>query len=213
MPLPGAALASASPSASSAAPTGLLAGLPRFGSLSPPPPPPPALYFSPGAAAAAAAVAAGRYPKPLAELPGRTPIFWPGVMQSPPWRDARLACAPREYPASRGSGGGAPGEPRRESGPAAGGAPRPGMRRDFPGPTAPPGPDVAEGVVFASLSFVFVSQVCVALSVPPSLPGNPRNPVKCRLSPEKREALSGAGGRAAAWFHRPHGDCWGRGRF
>ncbi|XP_054028632.1 homeobox protein Nkx-6.1 [Dryobates pubescens] len=96
MPLPGAALASASPSSSSAAPTGLLAGLPRFGSLSPPPPPPPALYFSPGAAAAAAAVAAGRYPKPLAELPGRTPIFWPGVMQSPPWRDARLACAPHQ---------------------------------------------------------------------------------------------------------------------
>uniref|UniRef100_A0A8C4UBF5 NK6 homeobox 1 n=1 Tax=Falco tinnunculus TaxID=100819 RepID=A0A8C4UBF5_FALTI len=96
MPLPGAALASASPSASSAAPAGLLAGLPRFGSLSPPPPPPPALYFSPGAAAAAAAVAAGRYPKPLAELPGRTPIFWPGVMQSPPWRDARLACAPHQ---------------------------------------------------------------------------------------------------------------------
>ncbi|XP_074444615.1 homeobox protein Nkx-6.1 isoform X2 [Larus michahellis] len=99
MPLPGAALASASPSASSAAaPAGLLAGLPRFGSLSPPPPPPPALYFSPGAAAAAAAVAAGRYPKPLAELPGRTPIFWPGVMQSPPWRDARLACAPHFRP-------------------------------------------------------------------------------------------------------------------
>uniref|UniRef100_A0A8C0J7H3 NK6 homeobox 1 n=2 Tax=Chelonoidis abingdonii TaxID=106734 RepID=A0A8C0J7H3_CHEAB len=60
--------------------------LPRFSSLSPPPPPP-GLYFSPSAAA----VAVGRYPKPLAELPGRTPIFWPGVMQSPPWRDARLA--------------------------------------------------------------------------------------------------------------------------
>lgn len=129
MPLPGAALASASPSASSAAPAGLLAGLPRFGSLSPPPPPPPALYFSPGAAAAAAAVAAGRYPKPLAELPGRTPIFWPGVMQSPPWRDARLACAPREYPASRGSGGSGPGEPRRAFAPGAG-----EPRRDPPGP-------------------------------------------------------------------------------
>uniref|UniRef100_A0A672IDV8 NK6 homeobox 1 n=1 Tax=Salarias fasciatus TaxID=181472 RepID=A0A672IDV8_SALFA len=49
------------------------------------PPPPPGLYFSPGAAAA---VAVARYPKPLADLPGRTPIFWPGVMQSPPWRDA-----------------------------------------------------------------------------------------------------------------------------
>nr|XP_045380936.1 homeobox protein Nkx-6.1 [Camelus bactrianus] len=34
--------------------------------------------------------------KPLAELPGRTPIFWPGVMQSPPWRDARLACTPHQ---------------------------------------------------------------------------------------------------------------------
>ncbi|RVE66264.1 hypothetical protein OJAV_G00124570 [Oryzias javanicus] len=68
------------------------AGLPRFSSLSPPPPP--GLYFSPGAAAAAVAVA--RYPKPLAELPGRTPIFWPGVMQSPHWRDARFACSPHQ---------------------------------------------------------------------------------------------------------------------
>ncbi|XP_007525089.1 homeobox protein Nkx-6.1 [Erinaceus europaeus] len=84
---------SAAPSASAApaasGPAGLLAGLPRFSSLSPPPPP--GLYFSPGAVAAV-----GRYPKPLAELPGRTPIFWPGVMQSPPWRDARLACAPHQ---------------------------------------------------------------------------------------------------------------------
>ncbi|MEJ1276763.1 NK6 homeobox 1 [Cricetulus griseus] len=45
---------------------------------------------------AAAVAAVGRYPKPLAELPGRTPIFWPGVMQSPPWRDARLACTPHQ---------------------------------------------------------------------------------------------------------------------
>ncbi|NXY77724.1 NKX61 protein, partial [Glareola pratincola] len=135
MPLPGAALASASPSASSAAPAGLLAGLPRFGSLSPPPPPPPpALYFSPGAAAAAAAVAAGRYPKPLAELPGRTPIFWPGVMQSPPWRDARLACAPREYPAARGSGRGTdPESPAGNPLPVLGRPPRPGIAA----PTAP----------------------------------------------------------------------------
>ncbi|KAK5851483.1 hypothetical protein PBY51_023031 [Eleginops maclovinus] len=45
--------------------------------------PPPGLYFSP------------RYPKPLTELPGRTPIFWPGVLQSPPhWRDARFSCSP-----------------------------------------------------------------------------------------------------------------------
>ncbi|XP_006006729.1 homeobox protein Nkx-6.1 [Latimeria chalumnae] len=75
------------PSSSSAS---ILTGLPRFSSLSPPPPP--GLYFSPSAAA----VAVARYPKPLAELPGRTPIFWPGVMQSPPWRDARLACGPHQ---------------------------------------------------------------------------------------------------------------------
>ncbi|XP_037607905.1 homeobox protein Nkx-6.1 [Sebastes umbrosus] len=53
----------------------------RFGSLSPPPPP--GLYFSPGSGAVV-----GRYPKPLTDLPGRTPIFWPGVLQSPHhWRD------------------------------------------------------------------------------------------------------------------------------
>lgn len=148
MPLPGAALASASPSASSAAPAGLLAGLPRFGSLSPPPPPPPALYFSPGAAAAAAAVAAGRYPKPLAELPGRTPIFWPGVMQSPPWRDARLACAPREYPVSRGSGRG---DPCRQSGRGAGESQRPCITARPSRPPSPPGPAAAEGAGLASL--------------------------------------------------------------
>lgn len=86
----GAAVAAAAAAASSSA--GLLSGLPRFSSLSPPPPP--GLYFSPGAAAA---VAVARYPKPLADLPGRTPIFWPGVMQSPHWRDARFACSPREF--------------------------------------------------------------------------------------------------------------------
>ncbi|XP_041053765.1 homeobox protein Nkx-6.1 [Carcharodon carcharias] len=83
--LPGGGVASA-----------LLSGIPRFNaSLSPPPP---GMYFSPSAAAAAAAAAAAvaRYPKPLAELPGRTPIFWPGVMQSPPWRDARLGCSPHQ---------------------------------------------------------------------------------------------------------------------
>ncbi|CAL8322573.1 unnamed protein product [Lota lota] len=68
---------------------GILSGLPRFSSLSPPPPPH-GLYFSPGA------VAVSRYPKPLADLPGRTPIFWPGVMQSPHWRDARFACSPHQ---------------------------------------------------------------------------------------------------------------------
>ncbi|XP_028660360.2 homeobox protein Nkx-6.1 [Erpetoichthys calabaricus] len=71
--------------------SGILSGLPRFSSLSPPPPP--GLYFSPSAAAA---VAVARYPKPLADLPGRTPIFWPGVMQSAPWRDARFACSPHQ---------------------------------------------------------------------------------------------------------------------
>ncbi|KAM9306420.1 homeobox protein Nkx-6.1 [Pholidichthys leucotaenia] len=83
------AVAAASSSSSAAA--GILSGLPRFSSLSPPPPP--GLYFSP---TAAAAVAVARYPKPLAELPGRTPIFWPGVMQSPHWRDARFACSPHQ---------------------------------------------------------------------------------------------------------------------
>ncbi|XP_068423083.1 homeobox protein Nkx-6.1 [Clinocottus analis] len=73
--------------AGASCPAGLLAALPRFSSLSPPPPP--GLYFSPGTA-----VAVARYPKPLADLPGRTPIFWPGVMQSPHWRDARFSCSP-----------------------------------------------------------------------------------------------------------------------
>lgn len=77
-------------SGAASSPAGLLSGLPRFSSLSPPPPP--GLYFSPSAAA----VAVARYPKPLAELPGRTPIFWPGVVQSPHWRDARFACSPRK---------------------------------------------------------------------------------------------------------------------
>ncbi|XP_049909842.1 homeobox protein Nkx-6.1 [Epinephelus moara] len=81
------AVAAAAAASSSA---GILSGLPRFSSLSPPPPP--GLYFSPSAAA----VAVARYPKPLADLPGRTPIFWPGVMQSPHWRDARFACSPHQ---------------------------------------------------------------------------------------------------------------------
>ena len=80
--------AAAAVAASSSA--GILSGLPRFSSLSPQPPH--GLYFSPGAAA----VAVARYPKPLTDLPGRTPIFWPGVMQSPHWRDARFACSPRK---------------------------------------------------------------------------------------------------------------------
>uniref|UniRef100_A0A3P9P9M9 NK6 homeobox 1 n=1 Tax=Poecilia reticulata TaxID=8081 RepID=A0A3P9P9M9_POERE len=77
-----------SSAAAASSSAGILSGLPRFSSLSPPPPP--GLYFSPSAAA----VAVARYPKPLADLPGRTPIFWPGVMQSPHWRDARFACSP-----------------------------------------------------------------------------------------------------------------------
>ncbi|XP_016358064.1 homeobox protein Nkx-6.1-like [Sinocyclocheilus anshuiensis] len=76
--------------AAASSPAGILTGLPRFSSLSPPPHP--GLYFSPSAAA----VAVARYPKPLTDLPGRTPIFWPGVMQSPHWRDARFACSPHQ---------------------------------------------------------------------------------------------------------------------
>ncbi|XP_077353621.1 homeobox protein Nkx-6.1 isoform X2 [Festucalex cinctus] len=94
--------------APSAASLGVLGALqqPRFGgggggggSLSPPAPaqaaPPSAgFYFSPAAAAAAAMV---RYPmKPLSELPGRTPFFWPGVVQGAHWRDARFACSPQQ---------------------------------------------------------------------------------------------------------------------
>ncbi|XP_051503943.1 homeobox protein Nkx-6.2-like [Myxocyprinus asiaticus] len=40
------------------------------------------MYFNP----------VSRYPKPLTELPGRAPIFWPGVMQGSPWRDPRVPC-------------------------------------------------------------------------------------------------------------------------
>ncbi|XP_012516133.1 PREDICTED: homeobox protein Nkx-6.2 [Propithecus coquereli] len=68
---------------------GLLGGLPRLGGLASSA----GVYFGP-----AAAVARG-YPKPLAELPGRAPIFWPGVVQGAPWRDPRLA-----GPAQAGAG-------------------------------------------------------------------------------------------------------------
>ncbi|XP_027880510.1 homeobox protein Nkx-6.1 [Xiphophorus couchianus] len=84
------AVVAAAAAAAASSSAGILSGLPRFSSLSPPPPP--GLYFSPSAAA----VAVARYPKPLADLPGRTPIFWPGVMQSPHWRDARFACSPHQ---------------------------------------------------------------------------------------------------------------------
>ncbi|KAM9326802.1 homeobox protein Nkx-6.2 [Gastrophryne carolinensis] len=63
----------------------LLSSLPRINGLATST----GMYFNPAAAAAAAV---SRYPKPLAELPGRAPIFWPGVMQSAPWRDPRLSC-------------------------------------------------------------------------------------------------------------------------
>lgn len=58
----------------------LLSGLPRINGLATSA----GMYFNPAAVS--------RYPKPLAELPGRPPIFWPGVMQGSPWRDPRLAC-------------------------------------------------------------------------------------------------------------------------
>lgn len=74
---------------------GLLGGLPRLNGLASSA----GVYFGP-----AAAVARG-YPKPLAELPGRPPIFWPGVVQGSPWRDPRLA-GPGEWRARgrRGAG-------------------------------------------------------------------------------------------------------------
>lgn len=78
---------------------GLLGGLPRLNGLASSA----GVYFGP-----AAAVARG-YPKPLAELPGRPPIFWPGVVQGSPWRDPRLA-GPGEWRAresARGAGRGA----------------------------------------------------------------------------------------------------------
>lgn len=59
----------------------LLSGFPRINGLTTTAA---GMYFSP---------AMSRYPKPLAELPGRAPIFWPGVMQGSPWRDPRLPCA------------------------------------------------------------------------------------------------------------------------
>lgn len=58
----------------------LLGGLPRINGLAASA----GVYFGPAAVS--------RYPKPLAELPGRPPIFWPGVVQGSPWRDPRLTC-------------------------------------------------------------------------------------------------------------------------
>ncbi len=57
----------------------LLSGFPRISGLTPA-----GMYFNPAAVS--------RYPKPLTELPGRAPIFWPGMMQGSPWRDPRVPC-------------------------------------------------------------------------------------------------------------------------
>ncbi|CAH2322853.1 Homeobox Nkx- [Pelobates cultripes] len=67
----------------------LLTSLPRINGLATST----GMYFNPAAVS--------RYPKPLAELPGRAPIFWPGVMQSSPWRDPRLSCPSGLYPPSK----------------------------------------------------------------------------------------------------------------
>lgn len=57
----------------------LLSGFPRINGLTHA-----GMYFNPAAVS--------RYPKPLTELPGRAPIFWPGMMQGSPWRDPRVPC-------------------------------------------------------------------------------------------------------------------------
>lgn len=58
----------------------LLSGFPRINGLATSA----GMYFNPAAVS--------RYPKPLTELPGRAPIFWPGMMQGSPWRDPRMHC-------------------------------------------------------------------------------------------------------------------------
>lgn len=70
----------------------LLGGLPRINGLAASA----GMYFNPAAVS--------RYPKPLAELPGRPPIFWPGVVQGSPWRDPRLACPGKRGGFRRGAG-------------------------------------------------------------------------------------------------------------
>lgn len=62
----------------------LLSGFPRINGLATTA----GMYFNPAAVS--------RYPKPLTELPGRAPIFWPGMMQGSPWRDPRVSC-PGEF--------------------------------------------------------------------------------------------------------------------
>lgn len=61
----------------------LLSGFPRINGLTST-----GMYFNPAAVC--------RYPKPLTELPGRAPVFWPGMMQGSPWRDPRIPC-PGEF--------------------------------------------------------------------------------------------------------------------
>lgn len=94
----------------------LLGGLPRINGLAASA----GMYFNPAAVS--------RYPKPLAELPGRPPIFWPGVVQGSPWRDPRLACPGKCGRCQRGA---RPAEPSRPAGP--GRAARPCRRGERPG--------------------------------------------------------------------------------
>ncbi|TRY89005.1 hypothetical protein DNTS_029292 [Danionella cerebrum] len=59
----------------------LLSGFPRINGLTAST----GMYFTPAAVS--------RFPKPLSELPGRAPIFWPGMMHgSAAWRDPRVPC-------------------------------------------------------------------------------------------------------------------------
>lgn len=88
------------PVAGTTAAANLLSGLPRLNGLAAA-----GMYFNPAAVS--------RYPKPLAELPGRPPIFWPGVMQGSPWRDPRLACPGKANFGARGRGGEGAKERRR----------------------------------------------------------------------------------------------------
>ena len=60
-------------------------GLPRLNTAA-------AMYFN-SPAAAAAAVSGGRFPKPLAELPGRSAVYWPGMLQgASAWRPTGKSC-------------------------------------------------------------------------------------------------------------------------
>lgn len=110
----------------------LLGGLPRINGLAASA----GMYFNPAAVS--------RYPKPLAELPGRPPIFWPGVVQGSPWRDPRLACPGKCGRCRRGAGSAARGASPRQAARAGGRARwtgrtagrRPRARRPEAGPKA-----------------------------------------------------------------------------